>query len=129
MWKVEYRSMTSEEREEIRELLGDCSRRTAWQPLAAVVGTLIALAASLALTSDPGLLVITVLAGGGLGNLCAWALTGGRRSALQDALRSDLRNGKVQVFEVVPREVVRLTGPGGSIAGYFAGIGGGHVMF
>ncbi|HVR85822.1 MAG TPA: hypothetical protein VMU54_16000 [Planctomycetota bacterium] len=128
MWKVEYRNMTSEEREEIRELLGDCSR-VAWQPVGAVAGALISLAASLALTSDPGLLVITVLAGGGLGNLGAWAVTGGRRSALRDALRSDLRNGKVQVFEVVSREVVRLTAPGGSVAGYFAGIGGGHVMF
>jgi hypothetical protein len=128
MWKVEYRNMTPEEREELRGLIRDCSC-SGWQPVGAVVGALIALAAALVMTSDPGLLLITVLAGGVLGNRWAWVLTGRRGSALRDALRNDLRNGKVQVFNVVPREVVRLTGPGGSTAGYFAGIGGGHVMF
>ncbi|HLY08945.1 MAG TPA: hypothetical protein VKW04_06485 [Planctomycetota bacterium] len=128
MWKVEYRSMTPEEREELRGLIGACSC-SGGQPVGAIVGAAVAVTASLVWTFDPGLLLAMVLVGGVLGNLGARALTGHRSSARCDALRRDLRNGKVQVFQVIPREVVRLTGPGGAVAGYFAGIGGGQVMF
>jgi hypothetical protein len=120
--------MTPEEREELQSLMGD-ARTSGWQPVGAVVGALMALAASLILTSDPRALLLTVLSGGLLGNAWAWVLVRRRNFSLQDALERDLRTGKVQVYQVAPRDVLRVTRPGGSVAGYFAGMGGGHVMF
>jgi hypothetical protein len=128
MWTLGYRGMTPEEREELRDLLEGCASST-WQPVGAIAGASMAVTASLSWTSDHGLLLAMVLMGGLLGSLGAWAVTGRRSSALRNALRRDLRSGKVQVFQVMPRDVVRLTRPGGSVAGYFAGIGGGQVMF
>jgi hypothetical protein len=128
MWTVQYRKMTPEEREELQSLMGG-SRAPGWQPLGAVVGALVALAASLILTSNPGHLLLTVLCGGLLGNAWSWVLVRRGSSSLRDALERDLKTGKVQVYQVAPSEVVRLTRPGGAVAGYFAGIGGGHVMF
>jgi|SRR5579872_4580946 len=128
MWTVQYRDMTPEERAELQTLIGAC-RAPGWQPLGAIVGVLVALAAALILTSNPGLLLLTVLLGGILGNAWAWGMRSRRNVSLRDALQRDLRTGKVQVYQVAPREVVRLTRPNGAVAGYFAGIGGGQVMF
>jgi len=120
--------MTPGEREELQSLIGHCST-AGWQPVGAIVGGLVALAASLVLTSNPGSLLLTILGGALLGNGGAWVLVSRRNSFLRAALRRDLETGKVQVYRVAPREVVRLTGPDGKVAGYFAGIGGGHIMF
>jgi len=128
MWTVQFRDMTPEEREELQSLMGACSTPR-WQAVGAGVGASIAFAASLVLTSNPGQVLLTVLCGGLLGNAWAWILVSRRTSFLRDALQRDLKSGKVQVYQVAPREVVRLTGPGGVVAGYFAGLGGGHVMF
>ncbi|HLY74570.1 MAG TPA: hypothetical protein VKU80_10680 [Planctomycetota bacterium] len=120
--------MTPEERQELQSLMKE-ARTSLCQPLGAVVGALVALAASLILTSDPRALLLTVLSGGLLGNAGAWVLVRRRNSSLRDALDRDLRTGKVEVYQVAPRDVVRVTCPGGSVAGYFAGMGGGTMMF
>ncbi|HZF00224.1 MAG TPA: hypothetical protein VE981_24655 [Planctomycetota bacterium] len=128
MWKVEYRQMTPDEREVLQNLLGACSS-SGDRGIGAVAGALPVLAAALATTSSPAVLLGAVLLGAIAGSAAARMLRDRRVSELRQALGRDLRNGKVQVFQVAPRDVVRLTGPGGSVAGYFAGIGDGHVMF
>lgn len=125
MWTVEYRAITPEERAELRGLLGKCPG-PAREAAGFLVGALALLALSQALPSTLGLTCLSMLAGGLLG---AWSQRRRADRAMRDALRRDLRHGKVQVFHVSPRQAVRLNGPGDIPAGYFVEIGDGQVMF
>src|SRR5258705_6317759 len=109
--------MPPDEREELQDLLVDCTRSDvgALGPLA---GALTALTVALVATVHPGILLATTLLGGIAGGLAVRACSG--RRSLRDALWRDLRGGIVQVIQVAPRDVIRLTGPHGDVAGYFA---------
>jgi|SRR5579862_4863883 len=126
MWKVGYREMSPEEREELRELLEDCARPCLrW--LGALLGALTLTTVALTETSHAGLLAAAALLGGLVGGLAVRRSDG--LAELREALGRDLERGKVQIIEVASREVIRVTTPDGAVAGYFAGLGDGHHLF
>ena len=53
----------------------------------------------------------------------------GSNGQLRDAVRRDLECGKVQVIHAAAEAAVRLANADGSLAGFFADIGNGLVMF
>jgi hypothetical protein len=128
MWKIEYRNMSPGEREELRAALRSfsCAGR---EVLGAVLGALGGLTASWAAVPLPAFVLATVVAGACLGVAAAQASRPRSHRALREALRQDLRNGKVQVFHVVPREVLRIRTTDTSVAGYLVDVGCGQVMF
>jgi hypothetical protein len=53
----------------------------------------------------------------------------GSAAGLREAIRRDLKNGRVQVIHATAGDAVRLTNSDGSLAGFFVEIGTGLVMF